>query len=64
MRNRIAILTVHCKRCVKEIATASKSLYGLDNLKDNVGYICQSCASLDEKQIINQMIGEGILDAR
>ena len=51
----------HCQRCGKEIYKTEKS-YGLDNLKNQIGDICEACATEDEKHEINLAVGQGILE--
>ncbi len=63
MRRRITIETTHCKRCGKLLATASRSLYGLDTLKAKYGNICQDCITPDELVEMNDAIGKGIINA-
>ena len=52
----------HCQRCGKEIYKTEKSLYGLDNLKNQIGDICKNCTTEDEKHEINLAVGQGILE--
>jgi len=50
MRKRITIEQTACKRCGKPLATASRSILGLDRLKARLGSICSDCTTEDEKQ--------------
>lgn len=55
-RSRITIERVNCRRCGKEISTASRSIYGLDSLKARYGSICHDCTTDDERnEMLNAM---------
>ena len=58
---RITIETVHCKRCGREIATASRSIHNLDSLKAKYGNVCQDCTTSEERAEMTTAIAEGIL---
>jgi len=60
-RKRITIETVDCRRCGREIAAASRSVLGLDSLKETYGGICGDCITPDEKSKINHEILSGVL---
>ena len=57
MRHHITIEIVHCERCGKEIATTSRSLYGLDTLKAHYCYLCFDCTTPEERYEIINTIG-------
>jgi hypothetical protein len=62
MKQRIRILTTNCKRCGKPLATLSRSLYGAEQAKAQYEGICQDCVLPDERQEINNLIAEAILE--
>ena len=57
---RIELVLAPCKRCGRLITTTSRSLYGLDSLKAQVGVICQTCASSEEQLEIAHNIGKAL----
>jgi hypothetical protein len=59
-KSRITIETVHCKRCGRELATTSRSIHGLDNLKAQYGYLCHDCTTESERQAMIEAIGHGM----
>jgi len=60
-RRRITIERVNCRRCGKEISTASRSVLGLDALKAQYGSICHDCTTPEERnEMLHKMAG-GIL---
>lgn len=49
-RRSISIVTTTCKRCGKQIATGSRSLYGCDSLKAKWDRICSDCMTKEEER--------------
>lgn len=58
---RITFYVTECKRCKCELTTSSRSILGLDKLKEKYGSICRECMSEDERQEMLDAMGSGIL---
>ncbi len=61
MRRRPMIHTVPCPRCGKQVATLTKSLYGLDAAKKQYEGLCSSCVTEEEEKDIIEIQARGIL---
>jgi len=61
---RISIITAPCRHCGKPVATASRSILGLDELKARYGVVCSDCITGDEVQTLLIHMGEGIISKR
>lgn len=57
----IRIVFVPCERCGKLLATAIRSLYGLDALKARTSILCSDCTTPAEVYELNKAIGEGLI---
>ena len=51
----VRFTTVYCRRCRKPLSTATRSLLGLDALKDRWGILCSNCITPEER---HQMLSE------
>lgn len=57
-RRRPLIVHTNCKRCGKPLVTTSRSIMGLDKLKERLGSICSNCTTPEEKQeMLDAMAG-------
>jgi hypothetical protein len=61
MRGKIQILTVSCRRCDKQLATASRSLFGADAAKARLDRICEGCATPEERREMLTLQADAIL---
>lgn len=64
MKSKIAFYETSCERCGKRIMTASRSLWGLDELKKEYENVCEECATPDEKYKLAIAIGEEIVNSK
>lgn len=60
MQKKISLITANCKRCGKELLTASQSLWGLNKQKKEFGVVCTSCATQEETASILHATGKAI----
>ena len=60
-RRRPLITYTNCKRCGKPLATASRSIMGLDKLKERLGSICSDCITPEEEQEMLNAMASAIL---
>jgi hypothetical protein len=59
-RTRFQLISTTCRRCGKPIATGSRSLFGLEDLKTQYDRVCQDCLSSDEQNDLLHTMGEQI----
>ena len=62
MKSKIRIETTTCRRCGKNLTTFSRSLWGLNDLKEKFGRICSDCVTADEDFEMNRQIGKSIAE--
>jgi hypothetical protein len=60
---KIQIITTSCRRCGCKLATASRSIYGADRAKAELGSICERCITPAERERILAAIAGAILGA-
>jgi len=60
MRKKITLLASNCKRCGKELLTASQSIHGLDKEKKEFGIVCTSCTTQKEYTSLLHRMGKVI----
>ena len=60
MRKKIILLASNCKRCGKELLTASQSIHGLDKEKKEFGVVCSSCTTQEESASLIHSMGKAI----
>ncbi len=60
MRKKITLLARNCKRCGKELLTASHSIHGLDKGKEEFGIVCTSCTTQKEYTSLLHSMGKAI----
>ena len=62
-RIRFALTTAACERCGKPVLTGTRSLYGADALKAQLGVVCEGCTTEAERYEIARAIGAHIAGA-
>jgi hypothetical protein len=60
MSKKISLLKTKCERCGKELATASRSLWGIDKLKERFGAVCSACITQEESAELIHSMGKAI----
>ena len=60
MAKKISLLKTECERCGKELVTASRSLWGIDKLKEEFGVVCSSCTTKEESTKLIHSMGKAI----
>lgn len=60
-RRKIEIIHVSCKRCGCALVTTSRSIYGADALKAELGSICEQCITPEERHRILNGVANQIL---
>ena len=62
--DRIRIETTTCRRCGQKLATASRSLLGLDQLKAQWRILCSHCITPEERHNLLIQMGEALAQKR
>jgi hypothetical protein len=57
---RIRIIQTACRRCGAPVATASRSVWGLDALKAKLERICEACMTPEEQDAMLREMGQQI----
>jgi Protein of unknown function (DUF2688) len=59
---RVSLVKTSCKRCGCDLYTGSRSLYGADELKAELGGICTTCITPEEEARILRGQADAILE--
>lgn len=52
----MTLKSIECKRCHKELITLTRSIFKLDQLKEQYGSLCRDCITEDERNDLNQKL--------